>query len=178
MWRDHWIIEYSHSDVDILSAKPQTSQALNYLGGRITVHPDLCNGHPTIRGLRITVEMILDFLSAGETRFQPTQFGLIANVTASSGSPCSDRHCGKISALTAMWADAIAAFIHGVDAGYFPRDDLARSAVLHKLTAIGEAAARVSMPLRARFTEVPWSNVVGFRNIAIHAYFSVDWRIG
>jgi uncharacterized protein (DUF433 family) len=34
---------------------------------RITVHPDLCNGHPTIRGLRITVETIIGFLSAGES---------------------------------------------------------------------------------------------------------------
>ncbi len=74
-------------------------------------------------------------------------------------------------------ADAIAAFIYGVDAEHFLRDDLVRSAVLHKLTVIGEAAARVSMPLRARFTEVPWSDIVGFRNIAIHAYFSVDWQI-
>lgn len=74
-------------------------------------------------------------------------------------------------------ADAIAAFIHGVNAEHFPRDDLVRSAVLHKLTVIGEAAARVSATLRARFTEVPWSDIVGFRNIAIHAYFSVDWRI-
>lgn len=34
---------------------------------RITVHPDLCNGRPTIRGLRITVETIIGFLSAGES---------------------------------------------------------------------------------------------------------------
>ena len=74
-------------------------------------------------------------------------------------------------------ADAIAAFIHGVDAEHFQRDDLVRRAVLHKLTVIGEAAARVSMPLRVRFTEVPWSDIVGLRNIAIHAYFSVDWQI-
>ncbi|QVL51554.1 MAG: DUF433 domain-containing protein [Thiocapsa sp.] len=33
----------------------------------ITVHPDLCNGRPTIRGLRITVETIIGFLSAGES---------------------------------------------------------------------------------------------------------------
>jgi len=74
-------------------------------------------------------------------------------------------------------ADAIAAFIHGVDAEHFLRDDLVRSAVLHKLTVIGEAAARVSTPLRACFSEVPWRDIVGFRNIAVHAYFSVDWRI-
>ncbi len=41
---------------------------LDYLDGRITVHPDICNGHPTIRGRRITVETILGFLSAGESQ--------------------------------------------------------------------------------------------------------------
>lgn len=34
---------------------------------RITIDPHLCNGKPVIRGLRITVESILDYLSAGET---------------------------------------------------------------------------------------------------------------
>ncbi len=35
---------------------------------RITIDPDVCNGKPTIRGKRITVETVLDFLSAGESR--------------------------------------------------------------------------------------------------------------
>ena len=35
--------------------------------GRITIDPDLCNGKPTIRGKRITVQTILEFLSVGET---------------------------------------------------------------------------------------------------------------
>jgi len=34
---------------------------------RITIDPDVCNGKPVIRNLRITVETILDYLSAGET---------------------------------------------------------------------------------------------------------------
>jgi uncharacterized protein (DUF433 family) len=34
---------------------------------RISIDPDVCNGKPVIRGLRITVESILDYLSAGET---------------------------------------------------------------------------------------------------------------
>ena len=35
---------------------------------RITIDPGLCNGRPTIRGKRITVQTILEFLGAGETR--------------------------------------------------------------------------------------------------------------
>lgn len=34
---------------------------------RITIDPDVCNGRPTVRHLRITVESILDYLSAGES---------------------------------------------------------------------------------------------------------------
>lgn len=34
---------------------------------RITINPDLCNGKPTIRGMRITVETILQYLSAGDS---------------------------------------------------------------------------------------------------------------
>ncbi len=34
---------------------------------RITLIPDVCNGKPTIRGLRISVKTILEFLAAGET---------------------------------------------------------------------------------------------------------------
>ncbi len=37
-----------------------------YLKGRITIDPEICNGKPTIRGKRITVQTILEFLGAGE----------------------------------------------------------------------------------------------------------------
>ena len=33
---------------------------------RITIDENICNGKPTIRGKRITVQTILEFLSAGE----------------------------------------------------------------------------------------------------------------
>ncbi|MBL7844584.1 MAG: DUF433 domain-containing protein [Cyclobacteriaceae bacterium] len=34
---------------------------------RITINPEVCNGKPTIRGMRITVKTILDFLAAGDS---------------------------------------------------------------------------------------------------------------
>jgi uncharacterized protein (DUF433 family) len=37
------------------------------LGNRITGHPDLCHGAPTIRGLRYPVRMILELLDSGMT---------------------------------------------------------------------------------------------------------------
>ena len=39
---------------------------MHYLTERIPLDPDLCNGKPTIRGKRITVQSILEYLSAGE----------------------------------------------------------------------------------------------------------------
>ena len=45
--------------------KDNVMENLNY---RITVESDICNGKPVIRGKRITVQTILEFLSAGETR--------------------------------------------------------------------------------------------------------------
>lgn len=33
---------------------------------RITSIPDLCNGKPTIRGYRLTVKSVLDYLAAGD----------------------------------------------------------------------------------------------------------------
>jgi uncharacterized protein (DUF433 family) len=36
--------------------------------GRITIDPNLCNGRPTLREKRITVQTVLEFLSAGEDR--------------------------------------------------------------------------------------------------------------
>ena len=40
---------------------------ISYLDGIITIDPDLCNGKPTIRGKRITVQTIVEFLSMGES---------------------------------------------------------------------------------------------------------------
>jgi uncharacterized protein (DUF433 family) len=40
---------------------------MEHLTDRITLDSDLCNGRPTIRGKRITVHSVLEFLSAGSS---------------------------------------------------------------------------------------------------------------
>ncbi len=37
------------------------------LSDRITVDPDVCNGKPTIRGKRITVQTVIEFLASGDS---------------------------------------------------------------------------------------------------------------
>jgi uncharacterized protein with HEPN domain len=73
--------------------------------------------------------------------------------------------------------NAIGEFIAQVSPVQFEGNDLVRSAVLQKLIMIGEAARRVSQELRDRHADVPWPDIVAFRNIAVHEYFSVDWQI-
>jgi len=34
---------------------------------RISIRPDICNGRPVIRGTRITVQTVLEFLAAGDS---------------------------------------------------------------------------------------------------------------
>ena len=40
---------------------------MQFVSERITIDEKICNGKPTIRGKRITVQTVLEFLSAGES---------------------------------------------------------------------------------------------------------------
>ncbi|MBU0752593.1 MAG: DUF86 domain-containing protein [Gammaproteobacteria bacterium] len=72
--------------------------------------------------------------------------------------------------------EAIERFTTGIDETCFVADELIQSAVLQKLSVIGEAAGRLTDETRTHAADVPWKEIIGFRNIAVHAYFSVDWR--
>jgi uncharacterized protein with HEPN domain len=72
--------------------------------------------------------------------------------------------------------DAIAAiegFIAGETETTFldPENDQLRSAVLFKLVIIGEAIRQLSPDFRDRHPEVPWRDIIAFRNIVLHRYF-------
>lgn len=74
-------------------------------------------------------------------------------------------------------ASAIARFCDGVTIESFLDDEMRQSAILQKLIVIGEAAARLPDEFCASHVEIPWVDIAGFRNIAVHEYFSVNWQI-
>ncbi len=72
-------------------------------------------------------------------------------------------------------AAAIERFLKGIEPRRFLDDELLQSAVLQKLTVIGEAAARISPEFRTAHPEIEWQLAASLRNIVVHAYFAVDW---
>ncbi|MFQ5614703.1 MAG: DUF86 domain-containing protein, partial [Anaerolineae bacterium] len=74
-------------------------------------------------------------------------------------------------------ADAIAEFVAGLEEDDFYSDSLRQSAVLQKLIVIGEAAARLPQEFRDRHPQLEWRQIVAFRNVLVHAYFSIKLPI-
>ncbi|MFH1908307.1 MAG: HepT-like ribonuclease domain-containing protein [Chloroflexota bacterium] len=74
-------------------------------------------------------------------------------------------------------ARAIEKFIMGEDFNEFEQNEMMSSAVLQKLTVIGEAASKLPKEFTKRFPEILWVDIIGFRNIAVHEYFAVRWDI-
>ena len=72
-------------------------------------------------------------------------------------------------------ARAIEKFIRGEDFNEFEQNEMMNSAVLQKLAVIGEAASKLPKEFTKRFPEIPWVDIIGFRNIAVHEYFAVRW---
>ena len=71
-------------------------------------------------------------------------------------------------------------FLQSVDLEQFRHDLQMVLAVTRALEVVGEAGRHLPVTLRQRYPEVPWSKVIGMRNILIHGYFGVDeevlWR--
>ncbi len=76
--------------------------------------------------------------------------------------------------------DAIAeieSYTNQVSFDNFVANSMMRFASVKQLEIIGEAANYVSDDLKTKFPEIPWSKIVGMRNILVHKYFGVDENI-
>jgi uncharacterized protein with HEPN domain len=59
----------------------------------------------------------------------------------------------------------------------FFSDLLVQSAILHRLTLLGEACRAISPELRETHPEIPWAQIIAFRNVVVHEYFGLDLEL-
>lgn len=72
--------------------------------------------------------------------------------------------------------DNIREFVRGMDNAAFLKDRKTQSAVIMQLALIGELAKRISAPVRSSVS-VPWKEIAGFRDRAIHDYYQIDLQV-
>jgi len=54
------------------------------------------------------------------------------------------------------------------------RDELLQTWFLHHLQIIGEAVRALPDEVRALAPDIPWSKIMGMRNVLVHGYFEID----
>lgn len=59
----------------------------------------------------------------------------------------------------------------------FVGDETLCFAVTQRLTVVGEAVARLTPELKANYASIPWTDIVGLRNILVHEYFGIHWPL-
>jgi len=74
-------------------------------------------------------------------------------------------------------ARGILEFTKGLAYHAFVEDQMRRMAVERGFEIIGEAARQVSADFRAGYPDLPFSKMIGLRNVIAHGYADVDYRV-
>jgi uncharacterized protein with HEPN domain len=64
--------------------------------------------------------------------------------------------------------------VNGFDKETLAADWVRLSAVIRQIEIIGEASRRLSKEFRLQHPEIPWREIVGMRDILIHAYDQLE----
>jgi uncharacterized protein with HEPN domain len=59
----------------------------------------------------------------------------------------------------------------------FLNDVRTQDAIIRRFAVIGEAARRVSNETQSKYLDLPWREMIGMRNLAIHEYDAIDFEI-
>jgi uncharacterized protein with HEPN domain len=70
--------------------------------------------------------------------------------------------------------NGIPTFLAGISYESHVANDLVRLAVERELTIIGEATKRTSATFRTAHPDIPWSKIIGLRNVLMHEYDEID----
>ncbi|MCE5336617.1 MAG: DUF86 domain-containing protein, partial [Desulfobacteraceae bacterium] len=67
-------------------------------------------------------------------------------------------------------AKAVQSFVDDISYDEYIHDRKMQLAVERSLEIIGEAARKISEPLKTSHPEIPWKSIVGLRNVLAHEY--------
>jgi uncharacterized protein with HEPN domain len=68
-------------------------------------------------------------------------------------------------------------FTTGLNFNSFLDDPKTIRAVAFELTTIGEAVRAIPQEIQDKYSEIPWGEIKGIRNVLIHEYFRLDEEI-
>jgi uncharacterized protein with HEPN domain len=71
-------------------------------------------------------------------------------------------------------AERVLEYVEGVSQEAFLANLQLQDAVVRRLTVIGEAARSLSNATRASIPEIPWTSIIGARNVVVHQYSDLD----
>ncbi len=70
--------------------------------------------------------------------------------------------------------DRILRYTQGMNEEEFSRNEMIIDAVIRNFEVIGEAVKHIPDKVKAKYPDMEWVETVGFRNVMIHNYFSLD----
>ena len=73
-----------------------------------------------------------------------------------------------------LFADRAMRYMETRTADQFSADEILQAAIVRCVSVVGEAANRVSTATQDRFPEIPWSAIIGMRNVLVHDYVDID----
>ena len=76
-----------------------------------------------------------------------------------------------LDAITAVEAYSVSSY------DKFLADTKTQDAILYNLIIIGEAANQISDEFQEQYPDIPWSAMIGTRNIIVHGYDQVKLQI-
>jgi uncharacterized protein with HEPN domain len=56
----------------------------------------------------------------------------------------------------------------------FLYDELIQNWMVNHITMIGEACRSLPDEFQARYTGIPWADIIAMRNLLVHHYFGID----
>lgn len=75
------------------------------------------------------------------------------------------------------YCDKTIKFVDNMSYEEFIVDEKTFLAVTRALEIIGEALKNIPDDIKAKFPQIPWREIIGFRNTVAHVYFGVDAKI-